>query len=76
MFDTFTLSIETDAGTYQHGEHLGTVESIARDVAEEICVKRIPRQGTRIVTVALKQGGRIVDVFDGRDWMSNLSFDD
>ncbi|MBS3648831.1 hypothetical protein KEU06_09455 [Pseudaminobacter sp. 19-2017] len=68
----FTLSIETDAGTYRHGFHLGTIERLARELAEEICLKRRPQRGTRIVTVALCRFESIVDVFDGKDWSNAL----
>lgn len=73
---TFSLSIETDAGTYQHGYHLGTDERMARSFAAEICLKRRPKIGTRIRTVALIFDGRMVDVFDGGDWQSDLVADD
>lgn len=62
---TYTLSIETDAGTYQHGYHLGTIENVARDMAGYIYGRFTPRIGTRIVTVALMLDGRMVDCFDG-----------
>lgn len=70
---TFTLSIETDAGTYQHGCHLGTIERVARECAEEIFAKRIPKIGTRIVTVALIREGKMFDCFDGR-WANDGLF--
>jgi hypothetical protein len=65
----FTLSIETDAGTYQHGYHLGTQEPLARAIAENIFAKYRPRQGSRIVTVALKWEHKMFDVYDG-EWSS------
>lgn len=71
---TYILSIETDAGTYQHGYHLGTVESVARDLAQYIFHKYTPQRGTVIRTVALKQNGKMVDCYDGR-WSSE-NFDD
>lgn len=70
----YILSIETDAGTYTHGYHLGTYENVARDMAEYIFNKFTPRQGTIIRTVALKLDDKMVDCFDGR-WSSE-SFDD
>ena len=66
---TYILSIETDAGTYTHGYHLGTIEGDARKMAEYIFNSYTPRQGTVIRTVALKQNGKMVDCFDGR-WAS------
>lgn len=68
----FTLSIETDAGTYQHGFHLGTDERTASEMAVEICLYRKPAMGTRIVTVGLKKDGKLIDTFDGKDWSSML----
>lgn len=66
---TFTLSIETDRGTYVHGYHLGTDEGIARTFDVEIFAHRFPRQGTYIRTVALMRDGKVFDVFDGK-WAS------
>ena len=70
---TFILSIETDAGTYRHGFHLGTDETNAREIAEG-AFRWAPRQdkapgATRIVTVALLQEGRLFDVYGG-SWHS------
>ena len=66
---TYTLSIETDAGTYQHGYHLGTIENIARSMAEHIFDSHTPRQGTVIRTVAVMLKGKMVDCYDGK-WSS------
>jgi hypothetical protein len=49
----FLLSIETDAGVYRHDYHLGTVEGIARFIAEEYMAARTPRKGKAIFTIAL-----------------------
>lgn len=61
----FCLSIETDAGTYQHGFHLGSDERVARNIAEETLKHARPKIGTRIVTVALMRDHRIFDVYGG-----------
>jgi hypothetical protein len=66
----YCLSIETDAGSYMHGFHLGTDESIARKCAETICLHYTPRMGTRIATVGLVAHGKLVDVFDGSGWVN------
>jgi hypothetical protein len=66
---TFVLSIETDAGTYMHGYHLGTIESVARSCAEEAFKKMRPKIGTYIVSVALKHADGFFDVYDGQ-WSS------
>lgn len=71
----FTASVETDAGTYRHGYHLGTQEDLARNIIEEIA-RGAPRMGTRIVTVALMKDGKIEDVYDGRDWVNDLPWED
>lgn len=65
--DPYTLQIETDAGSYQHGFHLGTEERTARLIAMET-FKRAPKQGTVIKTVSLMLMGRVWDVFDGKKW--------
>ena len=67
---TYILSIETDAGTYTHGYHLGTIEDHARHMAEYVFKNFTPRQGTVIRTVALKLNGKMVDCYDGR-WASD-----
>jgi hypothetical protein len=68
---TFTLSIETDAGTYQHGFHLGTDERLARKLTVERFAAQHPRQGTKIKTIALKADGKLVDFYDG-EWLSDF----
>lgn len=69
----FTLSVETDAGTYTHGFHLGTIESVAVHCAEEFYRNRKSLKiGTRIVTVALMRDGKVFDCFDGFKWSSAL----
>ena len=69
----FVLSIETDAGTYRHGFHLGTDEPLARNFAEKAFHHHRPRIGTRIVTVALMHMDRIFDVYDGDKWFNDLA---
>jgi hypothetical protein len=70
---TYILSIETDAGTYTHGYHLGTIESTARAMAEHVFDSYTPRQGTVIRTVALMVNGKMVDCYDGQ-WFNNSEF--
>jgi hypothetical protein len=66
---TFTLSIETAAGqSFQHGFHLGTIESVARQIAEEMFHNRV-KYGHPVVTVALIRGGKLFDCYDGK-WHS------
>ncbi len=63
---TITLSIEPiDKPAYQHGFHLGTMEVVARQIAEEIFGARHD-----VRTVALIRNRRILDVFDGA-WLSD-----
>lgn len=64
---TYTLSIETDAGVYQYGCHLGTDLRVARECAEEIFAHRIPKIGTHIRTVALLRRGEKPRYYDG-EW--------
>jgi len=61
----YTLSIETDAGSYQHGFHLGTEWSLAKQIAQEAFEKWVPKIGTHIKTVALKREGKMW-VYSGR----------
>lgn len=63
----FEASIETDAGTYRTGFHLGTDEAFARKEVESIFHHRRPLKGTRIITVGLLFGGELKEVFDG-EW--------
>jgi hypothetical protein len=68
---TFTLSIEPVEGkTFQHGFHLGTIESTAREIAVE---KFHARNATK--TVALIRGRKLFDCYDGR-WASEYGQDD
>jgi hypothetical protein len=67
---TITLSIEPVAGaTFQHGFHLGTYLPLARQIAAETFAAR-NANGMPTRTVALFQGGRMLDVFDGQ-WSSD-----
>ncbi len=68
---TFTASIETNKGTYQHHYHLGTIEQVARDVAETLIkAEWHPKLGNIVVrTVGLLLDGKLVDVWDG-EWSS------
>jgi hypothetical protein len=66
---TFTLSIEATAGqAFVHGFHLGTIESVARQIAQEKFHARIAH-GLPVVTVALIRGGKLFDIYDG-EWSS------
>ncbi len=61
----FTLSIEPfDGAVYQHPYHLGTIEMVACEIAEEIFAAR-----RNIRTIALIRDRKIVDVFCGH-WTS------
>lgn len=73
MTGKYTASIETELGTYQHGFHLGSFESMARTIVEHMA-KEKPRlgRGTRIVTIGLKLDGKLVDTYDGTDWFSQI----
>jgi hypothetical protein len=67
--DIFTLSIEDRAGhSFQHGFHLGTIERVARTLAEGCYHGRIANK-LPVVTVALKRAGEVFDVYDG-EWQS------
>ena len=71
MSDTITMSIEPiDGPAYQHGFHLGTIESIARQIVEETFAAR-----RDVRTIALIRDRRILDVFDGT-WDSDNWGDD
>lgn len=74
MSKPFLLSIETDAGTYIHSAHLGNDEKVARQIAEEILAKRVPKIGKSIKTVALIVNTKVHDVFDGSEWFSEHGF--
>lgn len=66
---TFTLSIEpTGQPAFQHGFHLGTIESVARQCAEDIFRNRNANDQLTC-TVALIRDRKIFDVFDGK-WAS------
>ena len=69
---TFTASIETTEGkSFQHCWHLGTIEPTARACVEDLFRGRVATQ-LPTVTIALKFDGKIVDVFDGKDWSSDI----
>ncbi len=73
---TFTLSIETTEGhSYLHGFHLGTIESIARQIAQERFHARI-RHNMPTVTVALLLDGKMFDCYDGDCWSSEYLDDE
>ena len=69
MDNIFTANIETEEfKSHQHPFHLGTDERIAREFV--VMLFNHERTFKRpIVSIALKQDGCIVDVFDG-EWMN------
>jgi hypothetical protein len=72
---TFTLSIEpVDGATFQHPFHLGTIEDIARKLAEETFHGR-NAYGKHTITVALMRDRKIIDVFDGQ-WVNSREWED
>lgn len=60
----FTITIETEYTTYAHSYHLGTIEGVARFIAEEYMASREPpkNRGRIIATIGLHQAGKLVDV--------------
>jgi hypothetical protein len=67
---TYILSIETTEGvSHQHGFHLGTDLSLAMTIAEDKFKAMVANQQP-VVTVALMQDGKLVDVFYGNGWHS------
>ncbi len=62
---TYTMSIEpVDGPSFINGFHLGTIESVARD----LCVERFHGRNAADMptrTIALIRNRRIVDVYDG-----------
>lgn len=67
----FVMSVETDAGTYQYGFHLGTIESVARSMVEDRYLLLVPKIGTRVITIALMRDHKVFDVYDGSRWSSS-----
>ena len=68
---TFTMSVETDAGTYVHGFHFGTEEKIARQLVEGYFPTFRPKIGTRVITLALMRNGKLFDCYDGQ-WANDI----
>ena len=68
----FTMSIEDKEGhSYQHGFHLGSQEALARSLVQsQFHDRRKARLPT--VTIALMREGKIIDVFYGDKWQSEL----
>lgn len=64
-YEPFTLSIETDSGTYQHGFHLGSDEAVARQIVQDSFRSMRPKIGRYVITMALMHKGKVVDVYDG-----------
>jgi len=73
----FTLSIEETAGkSRQHGFHLGTDERLARILIQEK-MQAFINYGMPVVSMALKRGGKIVDVlYSDLEWSSNETWVD
>ena len=68
---TFTASIETTHGvSHQHPWHLGTQEPMARTIVMEIYANHLKWERP-VLTVALMFDGKIIDVFDGKDWTND-----
>jgi hypothetical protein len=69
----YVLSIEVKEGeTVQHGFHLGTQLPLARQIAVEMFHARA-NNGLPVVTVALMQNGKVVDVYSGKYWDSEYA---
>jgi hypothetical protein len=69
---TFYVSVETSEGvSYQHPYHFGTQEPLARSMIKEMYAFRV-KYNIPVYTIALKFDGHIIDVFDGRDWNSEI----
>jgi len=67
MTATFTMSIEPLEGpTYQHGFHLGTIESVARGLVED----HWKAGGFR--SLGLMRAGDLFDCYDG-EWSSVMA---
>ena len=62
---TYTMDIETAQGVKQHGFHLGTIKRIA----EQFVIEALRRHG--VMSVALRQGGKLVQIYDWRDLPEN-----
>ena len=66
MTSPFTLSIEpTGKPAFVHGFHLGTDESVARLVAEEMFHAR-NKAGNHTTTVALIRDHKFISFYDGQ----------
>lgn len=65
----FLMSVESTHGNATvHGFHLGTIESIARQIVEEKFHAML-RNNMPVRTIALIRNRRIVDVYSG-EWES------
>ncbi len=62
------MHVETDAGTYVHGFHLGTQEAVARPIAEQFFNHRDPKLGTKVLSVTLVADGLSLGSFAGDGW--------
>jgi hypothetical protein len=70
----FILSIEPmDGPSFQHGFHLGTIESVARKFAEDMFFWR-NNSGEATRTVALIRDRKLFDCYDGM-WSSEYNED-
>lgn len=77
MSDPFIASIETSAGTFQYGFHLGTDPRVARQEAERL-FKNPPshrmQTGSYVISVALMMNRKMYDCFDGHEWESQRDY--
>ena len=70
----YLLTIITDEISYQHECHLGTDLKVAMDCAEEICNKRIPRFGRKIIFVKLYNEYSIF-AYSNHNWFIHDSYE-
>jgi len=70
MTDTITMHIEKPSGVIiQHGYHLGTDLHIARSFVEEKL-----RTDHGIVSIALRQNGKVLGIYDFRSLKSTILY--
>lgn len=68
----FVASIEPLEGpSYLYGYHLGTIEKVARECVVDLYRYKVKDpKGCR--TIGLKLDGKLVDVWDGQKWSSEI----
>jgi len=75
-YPPFEMSIEeTEGVSKKHGFHLGTVERLAREIVEDTYRARV-LNNLPVVTIALMRGGKMMDLFYGDGWASDLDMED